>query len=154
MPGPGSRASLARSSLAAMEGQALSLWVQGTLKVHGKVPRYDPLNCSPKCAHMCMFSQREFHLSICRFSKWSRTHSQERKEEVEKIESNIFAKADETESLFLPVSLFCFILYFILTSPLWLEAIKILHPLSPASLKRYVPILLVSQTTTSKNMRK
>ena len=56
--------SMKTSSLAAMEGQALSLWVQGTLKVHGKVPRYDPLNCSPKCAHMCTFSQGEFHLSL------------------------------------------------------------------------------------------
>ena len=103
---------------------------------------------------ICVRFLRENSISLCRFSKWSRTHSQERKEEVRKIESNIFAKADETESLFLPVSLFCFILYFTLTSPLWLEAIKILHPLSPASLKRYVPILLVSQTTTSKKMRK
>lgn len=102
---------------------------------------------------ICVHFLRENSIFLCRFFKWYRTHSQERKE-AEKLESNIFAKADETESLFSPVSLFCFIMYFTLTSPLWFEAIKILHPLLPASLKRYVLILLVSQTTTSKNMRK
>lgn len=151
VPGPGSTASLEQGAAwQPWKGAGAITVGQGTLKIMVRFPDMIPW-IAVQSVLICVHFLRENSISLCRFSKWYRTHSQERKEEVEKIESNIFAKADETESLFLPVSLFCFIMYFTLTSPLWFEAIKILHPLSPASLKICPNFISFTATTPQKH---
>lgn len=104
-PGPASRASLGREQPGS-HGRARSYRCGsgGPQRSMVRFPEMIP-RIVVQSLHLYVHFPRENSVSFGGFSKWSRTHSQGGKEEAEKIESNIFAKADKIYSLFLFVRL-------------------------------------------------